>query len=231
MSNLTSQLSQQSVLHAYTALAMQADTPAALGGKLVLMTSLGGDGIAVALGAVLAGAAVLALEADTQQVKQAVRDSGCDFMVNSLDEALRILKNQVRRQRPVSVGVAAEVAPLLQQMVERGVQPEYVVDFLLTPQVDAAAMQTLASRGAKSVDRMFDSSAWAAQHGFTLVHHSTTTQDALRYFDRAALDLLPPVDWLRRRWLEQSPKYFRRHAAERLLWLTEAEASQLGVER
>jgi len=51
--------------------------------------------------------------------------------------------------------------------------------------------------------------------------------EALRAFDAAALALMPQEDWLRRRWLEQGPKYFRRHLPERWLWVTAEEKGRL----
>ncbi len=57
-------------------------------------------------------------------MKAAMRAGALDFVVNTLDEALRALKNQVRLRRPVGVGLVADVDATLAEMVERGVQPD-----------------------------------------------------------------------------------------------------------
>ena len=63
-------------------------------------------GRALLLAGNIAGAASLAVTADAAAQKQSIRDGVADFLVNSLDEALRILKNEVRKREPVAVCVA-----------------------------------------------------------------------------------------------------------------------------
>ena len=53
--------------------------------------------------------------------KQAIRDGVADFLVNSLDEALRILKNQLRKRETVAVCVGLAPADVEREMKERGV--------------------------------------------------------------------------------------------------------------
>ncbi|HLJ79523.1 MAG TPA: hypothetical protein VKT75_19055, partial [Acidobacteriaceae bacterium] len=45
-------------------------------------------------------------------------------VVGTLDEALRILKNEVRQKRPVSVGLQADPAACVRQCIDRGFQPD-----------------------------------------------------------------------------------------------------------
>jgi urocanate hydratase len=47
-----------------------------------------------------------------------------DFLVNTLDEALRILKNEIRKCETVAVCVAAAPQAVEREMVERGVLPD-----------------------------------------------------------------------------------------------------------
>ena len=72
----------------------------------------------------IAGAATLAATADIDTQKQAVRDGVVDFLVTSLDEALRILKNEIRKRNTVAVCVSASPAQIAREMLERGVQPD-----------------------------------------------------------------------------------------------------------
>ncbi|HZD93490.1 MAG TPA: urocanate hydratase, partial [Candidatus Sulfotelmatobacter sp.] len=52
----------------------------------------------------------------------------CDFMVNNLDEALRILKNAVRKKEAVSVGLIGNCADVIPELAERGVLPDILTD-------------------------------------------------------------------------------------------------------
>src|SRR5262245_27988765 len=49
-------------------------------------------------------------------------------MVNSLDEALRILKNSVRKKEAVSVGLIGNCADVIPELAERGVLPDILTD-------------------------------------------------------------------------------------------------------
>ena len=49
-------------------------------------------------------------------------------MVNNLDEALRILKNAVRRREPASVGLIGNAAEVLPELAQRGVLPDLLTD-------------------------------------------------------------------------------------------------------
>ena len=64
------------------------------------------DGIAAVIAASVAGAASLCVDADADGLRQGLRSGFIDFVVGNLDEALRILKNELRRGLPVSVGLA-----------------------------------------------------------------------------------------------------------------------------
>ena len=49
-------------------------------------------------------------------------------MVNSLDEALRILKNALRKKENVSVGLVGNCADVIPELAERGVVPDILTD-------------------------------------------------------------------------------------------------------
>lgn len=124
-----------------------------LGGKLLYAGELDADGRALLVAANIAGAESLAASGDFAAQKQAIRDGVADFLVNSLDEALRILKNQVRKRETVAVCIAAAPEAVKREMLERGVvadllRPARVADVasgdgLLTWSVDSAPAQWL----------------------------------------------------------------------------------------
>ncbi len=74
----------------------------------------------------IAGACSLCIEPEAGRLREALRAGVCDFVIGALDEALRILKNELRRGLPVSVGLSAELDPTLAEMIDRGLQPDLV---------------------------------------------------------------------------------------------------------
>ena len=84
-----------------------------LAGRLVVAGGMGGMGGAQPLAATLNGAAFLGIDADADRIKRRVKAGHCEVMVNNLDEALRILKNAVRKGAPASVGLIANASELL----------------------------------------------------------------------------------------------------------------------
>jgi urocanate hydratase len=99
-----------------------------LEGKLVVSGGMGGMGGAQPLAATMAGAAFLGIDVDAERIKKRLKTGYCDFMVNNLDEALRILKNAVRKKEAVSVGLVGNCADVMPELVERGVVPDVLTD-------------------------------------------------------------------------------------------------------
>src|SRR5579862_9602185 len=99
-----------------------------LAGKLIASGGMGGMGGAQPLAATLAGAAFLGIDVDPERIKRRVKAGYCDVMVNDLDEALRILKNAVRKREATSVGLVANCADLIPELARRGVVPDLLTD-------------------------------------------------------------------------------------------------------
>ena len=95
-----------------------------LGGRLLYAGELDAPARALLVAANIAGAASLAATAELGAQKQAVHDGVADFLVNSLDEALRILKNEIRKRETVAVCIAAVPEAVEREMLERGVIPD-----------------------------------------------------------------------------------------------------------
>jgi urocanate hydratase len=89
---------------------------------------MGGMGGAQPLAATMNGAAFLGIDVDPERIKRRVKSGYCDVMVNSLDEALRILKNAVRKGEATSVGLVGNCADLVPEMAKRGVVPDLLTD-------------------------------------------------------------------------------------------------------
>jgi urocanate hydratase len=99
-----------------------------LRGKLVVTGGMGGMGGAQPLAATMNGAAFLGIDVDPERIKRRVKTGYCDVMVNSLDEALRILKNAVRKGEATSVGLVGNCADLIPELAKRGVVPDILTD-------------------------------------------------------------------------------------------------------
>lgn len=99
-----------------------------LAGKLIVSGGMGGMGGAQPLAATMTGAAFLGIDVDPERIKKRLKTGYCDFMVNTLDEALRILKNAVRKKENVSVGLVGNCADIIPDLAERGVVPDILTD-------------------------------------------------------------------------------------------------------
>jgi urocanate hydratase len=172
--------------------AAESEEQASLGGKLLFAGQLDADARALLVAANIAGAASLAATADVLAGRQAMRDGVVDFLVTSLDEALRILKNELRQRQAVAVCVALPVQAVAEEMRERGVLPD--------------------------LERPFQ--AAFTEEGQALLAWRVAASPALWLpkLDALALDCLPPEAASARRWLQLAPRYLGRLAqGERLL--------------
>jgi hypothetical protein len=174
-----------------------------LGGKLFYAGELDEAGRALLVAANIAGAATLAATADRAAQKQALRDGVADFVVNNLDEALRILKNQLRKRETVAVLVALPPSEVESEMNERGVSP----DLLRLNVPVAPSHEALVFHDGEETE--FDLGKIPAIVTWRV--ESSLPKD-LAALDEIALACLDPEDWKSRRWLHLSPRYLGRMA-------------------
>jgi urocanate hydratase len=99
-----------------------------LSGKLIVSGGMGGMGGAQPLAATMAGAAFLGIDVDPERIKKRLKTGYCDFLVTTLDEALRILKNAIRKKENISVGLVGNCADIIPELAERGVVPDILTD-------------------------------------------------------------------------------------------------------
>jgi urocanate hydratase len=99
-----------------------------LAGKLIVSGGMGGMGGAQPLAATMTGATFLGIDVDPERIKKRLKTGYCDFMVTTLDEALRILKNSVRKKENVSVGLVGNCADVIPELADRGVVPDILTD-------------------------------------------------------------------------------------------------------
>ena len=168
-----------------------------LGGKLLYAGELDEPGRMLAIAGNIAGAATLAASADAAALRLAQRNGVIDFLVNSLDEALRILKNEIRKREPVAVAVSVAPAAIVAEMVERGVLPD------LLPAHTRPDSEGFLAQGAQRI------AAPPARPGSRFLIWPIPAEYAQRpaAFDELLLEHLPEEDQLARRWLRLSPRY------------------------
>jgi hypothetical protein len=209
------------------------ETEPSLGGKLLYAAELDPQGRVLVVAANIAGAASLVATTDHAAGKQAIRDGVVDFLVTSLDEALRILKNQVRKRETVAVCVAAAPGAVEREMLERGVLP----DLLSTGEAHGSNLDVFLKQGARCVKTD------VASEASVLVTWQVSVAPArwLPQIDAIALERLSANDLASRRWLRLAPRYLGRLAqglhvlacdresAERLIEAVRNEVDRGGI--
>jgi len=181
-----------------------------LGGKLLFAGGLHSLSRDLLFAANVAGAASLAASADPLEQRMAVREGVVDFVVNSLGEALRILKNEVRKHQAVSVAVAADQRTVVAEMLERGVQPD-----LLPPRTWEDSQSTLrAGDWQRFLEQGSIAISGESTEEFPFAGWTVNCQHArwLPRLDLCAQSVLPPDELERHRWLRLAPRYLGRLA-------------------
>jgi len=97
-------------------------------GKWILTAGLGGMGGAQTLAATMAGASCLAIECQRSRIEMRLRTRYLDVMAESLDEAMALIEQGRKGNKPISVGLLANAADVLPEMVRRGIRPDMVTD-------------------------------------------------------------------------------------------------------
>jgi hypothetical protein len=196
---------------------------AGLGGRLLLAVDDAHgdprqvDAAEIVRAANIAGAATLLISEDRDLARERVRSGVCDFLVTNLDEALRILKNELRRRLAVAVCLCAKADATAQRCVARGVQPDLIagvdgiaaLDVEVFKQRGALCFFSIGEAGL-SETRFSDSRSARA---WSMVSWTSPTQrgDGLATLDALALASMgAALGPARRRWLERAAQYLGR---------------------
>jgi urocanate hydratase len=99
-----------------------------LAGKWILTGGLGGMGGAQPLAATLAGASMIAVEAQDSRIEKRLQTGYVDERATSIDEALAMVDSAHRDGHPVSVGLLGNAAEIFPEMLARGIRPDAVTD-------------------------------------------------------------------------------------------------------
>lgn len=158
-----------------------------LGGRLLYAGELDGEGARLVRAANIAGAATLCAAPEPAQQRIAIREGVADFLVTTLEEALRILKNEIRKHNGVAVAVSTSAAQVMREMRERGVLPDLLRD-------DEPGFMSAGSQGIGPA-ALPPGMEWMVVTG------------AVAAFDSRVLELLPEASEAERRWLRMSQRY------------------------
>ncbi len=99
-----------------------------LAGRWILTAGLGGMGGAQPLAATLAGASMLAIEAQQSRIEKRLETAYLDAQASTLDEALRMLDHARTTGKPISIGLQGNAADLFPEILARGIRPDIVTD-------------------------------------------------------------------------------------------------------
>jgi urocanate hydratase len=210
------------------------------GGALIVACGLDLGGQALSIASNIAGAGCLILDRRADACRTAMRSGACDFIVNTVDEALRILKNEIRKHKPVSVALEMDEAAALDELIDRGVSPEL---YSTSAEGEVAAIADRAAQrfqafgssivrfrgpsGRVEADQILEE--FVSRQGLTSVCFLLSNGEELRARDAELLQLVPPDD-PRRRWLYTAPRFFHRERPHRrLVYLTMTEQRTIGL--
>jgi urocanate hydratase len=101
---------------------------ASLKGKFVLTAGLGEMGGAQPLAVTMNEGVTLVVEIDPWRAQRRLQHRYIDVVVDTLEEAMTMVEEAVREQRPLSVGLIGNAADIFPELLERGVVPDMVTD-------------------------------------------------------------------------------------------------------
>lgn len=99
-----------------------------LTGRTILTAGLGGMGGAQPLAATMAGAAILCVEVDQRSIDRRLETRYLDEQAGSLDEALARVRAAAARRQALSVGLRANAADVVPELVRRGERFDLITD-------------------------------------------------------------------------------------------------------
>ncbi len=99
-----------------------------LKGKLAVTAGLGGMGGAQPLAVTMNEGVALVVEVDKDRIRRRLETRYLDKAVDNLDEALKLCRAAQDRGEPLSVGLEANAADVLPELVRRGIRPDVLTD-------------------------------------------------------------------------------------------------------
>ncbi len=101
---------------------------ASLKGKFVLTAGLGEMGGAQPLAVTMNEGVALVVEIDPWRAQRRLEHRYLDVVVDTLEEAMTLVEEAVRDEKPLSVGLIGNAADIFPELVVRGIVPDMVTD-------------------------------------------------------------------------------------------------------
>jgi urocanate hydratase len=135
---------------------------ASLKGKFVLTAGLGEMGGAQPLAVTMNEGVALVIEIDPWRAQRRLEHRYLDVIVDTLEEAMTLVEEAVRDEKPLSVGLIGNAADIFPELVVRGVVPDMVTDqtcahdplMYLPNGMSLEAAEALRSRDPKEYQRL-----------------------------------------------------------------------------
>ena len=108
-------------------LAVQKGWPS-LCGRFVLTAGLGGMGGAQPLAITMNEGVGLCVEVDPERAQRRKEIGYVDVVVDTLEEAMTLVEDNCRDQKPISIGLIGNAAEIYPELVMRGITPDVVTD-------------------------------------------------------------------------------------------------------
>ncbi|MCJ7485322.1 MAG: urocanate hydratase [Candidatus Aminicenantes bacterium] len=99
-----------------------------LKGRLTLTAGLGGMGGAQPLAVTMNDGVAIVVEVDPRRIERRLDTKYVDVMTESLDEALRLAGEAMKKGEPLSIALLANAADVLPEFVRRGITPDILTD-------------------------------------------------------------------------------------------------------
>ncbi len=99
-----------------------------LRGRLTLTAGLGGMGGAQPLAVTMNDGVAIVVEVDPRRIQRRLETRYVDTMTDSLDEALRLAAEAMKKGAPLSIALLGNAADILPEFVRRGITPDVLTD-------------------------------------------------------------------------------------------------------
>ena len=99
-----------------------------LKGRLTLTAGLGGMGGAQPLAVTMNDGVAIVVEVDPHRIQRRLETRYVDTMTGSLDEALRLANEAMKKGTPLSIALLGNAADILPEFVRRGITPDVLTD-------------------------------------------------------------------------------------------------------
>lgn len=99
-----------------------------LRGKFILTGGMGGMSGAQPLAGKMAGAVTLIVEVDRARIERKIKEGYCDYIIETVDEAIRLVNELKEKKEPSSIGLVGNCADVHHELLQRGVIPDFVTD-------------------------------------------------------------------------------------------------------